>query len=159
MSLAKRQTAATDGLRHGVAVSDGAAARKRRRVRVLQRYLLNPPMKAATWLGVYPGHVLLETRGRRTGRRRRTVVGLHREGGHGWVVAEQGRHAGYVANIAADPSVRVRSRARWRHARAFLEPADDPIARLSMFPRVHGATVRRFGTDLLSIRIDFTDGK
>jgi deazaflavin-dependent oxidoreductase (nitroreductase family) len=105
-------------------------------------------------LGLVPGYVLLETRGRRTGKRRRTVVGVHFDGGTGWVVAEQGRHAGYVGNIAANPEVRVCVRGRWRRARAAALPDDDARARLDLFPRSHAATVRRFGTDLMTVRLD-----
>ena len=111
----------------------------------------------ATWAGVAPGYVLLETRGRRTGKRRRNVVGIKIEGSTGWVVAEHGRHAGYVANIEADPRVRVRLNRRWSPAQARLVADDDPEARLRTFGRPrHEAAVRRFGTDLASIRLDLT---
>jgi deazaflavin-dependent oxidoreductase (nitroreductase family) len=134
---------------------DDAGAAKRRWVRPLQRYVLNPPVKAATWAGLVPGHVLVETTGRRTGRRRRTVVGMHVEGGTGWVVAEQGRHAGYVANLVASPDVRVRRHGRWRPARATVVVDDDASARLDGFGRrSHAAAVRRFGTELTTVRFD-----
>lgn len=81
---------------------------RRGRVRVLQRYLLNPPVKVLVWLDFVPGHALIETHGRRTAKRRTTVVGLHEEDGTSWIVAEQGPHAEYVRNLQADPSVRVR---------------------------------------------------
>jgi deazaflavin-dependent oxidoreductase (nitroreductase family) len=131
--------------------------RKRRRVRVLQRYLLNPPVLVAVWAGLVPGYVLIETQGRSTGKRRRTVVGMYIEASTGWVVAEQGRHAGYVRNIEANPNVRVRIGRRWRPARARLVLDDDPRVRLRAFNRpTHAATIRRFGTDLVSVRVDFT---
>lgn len=129
---------------------------KRRRVRFLQRYVLNPPVIVATRVGLVPGYVLVETRGRRTGKRRRTVVGMDVADGTGWVVAEQGHHAGYVRNVEADPRVRVCVRGRWRPARASVVPEDDTEARLAGFGRrSHAATVRRFGTDLLTVRFDF----
>lgn len=91
--------------------------------------------------------------------RRRTVVGMDIEGSTGWVVAEHGRHAGYVRNIEMNPDVRVRLRRGWRPARARLVPDDDPQARLRAFNRpTHAASVRRFGTDLVSVRFDFTSG-
>ncbi|MFP3901824.1 MAG: nitroreductase/quinone reductase family protein [Acidimicrobiia bacterium] len=132
------------------------AARKRSRVRLLQRYVFNPWTKLAAWAGLAPGLVLVETTGRRSGKRRRNVVGMYVEGGTGWVVAEQGRHAGYVRNLEAHPDVRVRRRCRWHPARAHVVPDDDPRARLGRF-RVPGqaAAVTRFGTDLLTIRFDF----
>lgn len=134
------------------------AARRRKRVRLVQRYLLNPPMKMMTWIGLVPGHVIIETKGRQSGRRRRTVVGMHVEDGTGWVVAEHGRHAGYVRNLEADSAVRVRRGFSWCSARAHIVDGDDPQARLETFGRrSHAAAVRRFGTDLTTVRVDFTE--
>ncbi|GAB2751093.1 nitroreductase family deazaflavin-dependent oxidoreductase [Salinifilum aidingensis] len=131
------------------------AALRRRRVRLLQKYLLNPPIKLAAWAGLTPGYTLLETTGRHTGRTRRTAVGLHLAGGSGWIVAEQGRHAGYVANLRADPQVRLRLDRTWFPATAHVLGQDDPQARLDSFDRpAHAAAVRRFGTELLTIRLD-----
>ncbi len=132
-----------------------ADARRRRRIRLLQRYVLNPPVKAAVWAGLAPGFALLETTGRRTGRRRRTVVGVHQVGRTAWVVAEQGRHAGYVRNLEADPNVKVRLGRRWQPARARVVADDDPQARLDAFGRrYHAASIRRFGTELLTVELD-----
>ena len=135
--------------------SDEDAAAKRRRVTRLQRWVLNPPMKALAWLGLAPGLVIVETRGRRSGRRRRTVVGAHHEDGTLWIVAEQGRHAGWVRNVAADPRVRVRRHACWRPGQAHVDPDDDASARLASWGRpAHARTVRSVGTDLTTVRID-----
>lgn len=113
-------------------------------------------MTLAVWAGLVPGYVVIETKGRRTGKRRHTVVGMNIEGATGWVVAEHGRRAGYVANIEADAEVQVRHRRRWLSAHARVVPDDDPYARLRTFDRpTHEASVRCFGTDLLSIRFDF----
>lgn len=130
------------------------AEAKRKSVTRLQRYLLNPPVKVLVRLGLVPGYTLIETRGRRTGRRRRTVAGIHLDGGTGWVVAEH-RSSGYVRNIESDPHVRLCLRGRWREATAHLLPDDDPVARLETFGRrTHASNVRRFGTDLLTLRFD-----
>jgi F420H(2)-dependent quinone reductase len=49
---------------------------KDRIVHFLQKYLLNPPIKLLFVIGlVPPGYALLETTGRKTGKRRRTRVG------------------------------------------------------------------------------------
>jgi len=137
-------------------VSGGASERKRRRVRFIQRYVLNPPMMLAVRMGLVRGHVLIETTGRHTGMRRRNVVGMHVEDSTGWVVAEQGRHAGYVRNIEANPRVRVCVRGKWRTAVAHVVADDNAEARLDSFARPrHAANVRRFGTDLLTVRFDF----
>ncbi len=136
-------------------MADDPAAQKRRRIRWFQRYLLNPPVKAVVWSGLAPGYVLVETTGKRSGKRRLNVVGMKTEGDTGWVVAEQGRHAGYVSNLEANPDVRVRIRGRWRDARAHIVDDDDPQARLDTFHRrAHEATIRRFGTDLLTIQFE-----
>ena len=137
-------------------VTENGLKQRRRRVRWLQRYLLNPPMKALTWVGLSPGHVLLETQGRRTGKRRRNVVGMKIADDIGWVVAEQGHHAGWVRNIEAHPNVVVRVGRRWRPADAKIVDDDDPQVRLDTFERrSHAAAVRRFGTDLTTVRFHF----
>lgn len=138
-------------------MTDDESRRKRNRVRLVQRYLLNPPAALAVRAGLVPGYVLVETVGRRTAKRRRTVVGMHLEGTTGWVVAEHGRHAAYVRNIEANPDVRVCISHRWRPARAHLVPDDDARARLESFGRsLHASNVRRFGTELLSVRFELT---
>ena len=117
-------------------------------------------MKLLVWAGLLPGNVLIETKGRRTGKRRRNVVGMLLEGDTGWVVAEQGRHAGYVRNLEANPDVRVRVGRTWRPARAQVVEGDDVRARLEAFGRrSHAAAVRRFGTELTTIRFDFPPSK
>lgn len=131
------------------------AAQRRRRVLLLQKYLLNPPTKLAVFLGLVPGHALIETTGRKTGKRRHTVVGVHEDDGHLWVVAEQGRHAGYVRNVEASPQVRIRVRGRWRSATGHLLPDDDPVARVTSFGRDrHTRLVTSMGTSLLTLRFD-----
>jgi hypothetical protein len=110
-------------------------AARRRQVRLLQKYLLNPPVKLGVYLGLIPGYALVETVGRRTGKRRHTVVGVHIEDNAAWIVAEQGRH--------------------WHTGQAQIIPDDDPQQRLDRFGRPsHAAAVRRFGTNLLTIKID-----
>ncbi|MGH3519659.1 MAG: nitroreductase/quinone reductase family protein [Haloechinothrix sp.] len=135
------------------------SSRKRHVVRVLQKYLLNPPVKLAVYSGLVPGYAILETTGRKSRLARRTVVGVHREGDSLWVVAEQGHHAGYVRNLQANPRVRVRIGGGWRDARATVVESDDPIARLRQFRLPgHARSGRAFGTDLLSVRLDVGAG-
>ena len=137
-------------------VSSDDLVRERRVVRLFQRYVLNPPTMLAVRMGLVRGHVLVETIGRRTGKRRCTVVGMHVADSTGWVVAEQGRHAGYVRNIEANPGVRVFVRGKWRAASARIVGEDGAAARLDSFDRpTHAANVRRFGTELLTVRFDF----
>ena len=129
---------------------------RRRKTVLLQRYVLNPPMKAAVWLGLVPGHMIVETIGRVSGKRRRTVVGCQRDGAALWVVAEQGRRAGYVRNLEANPEVRVRLDRRWHGATARVDDADDPLARLAHCPDAHARIVQKAGTALLSVRFDLS---
>jgi len=137
-------------------MSDDAGAR--RRTKLIQRYLLNPPAKAMAWLGLSRRHLLIETIGRKSGKTRRTVVGYASDGATLWVVAEQGRYAGYVRNLEATPNVRVRLKRKWHDAAAEIVDDDDPSARLDTFgDERHASLVRKFGTSLLSIRIDVRD--
>jgi deazaflavin-dependent oxidoreductase (nitroreductase family) len=130
---------------------------KRQAVRLFQKYLANPPAKAAQYLGLLPTHVILETIGRTTGKPRRNPVGngLDADGRTFWIVAEHGREAGYVKNIAANPRVRVHIGRHWRTGTAELRPDDDPGERLRAIGRpVNGALVRAMGTKLLVVRVD-----
>jgi deazaflavin-dependent oxidoreductase (nitroreductase family) len=134
-------------------------------VRFVQRYLVNPPVRAAFGLGLIPpGYALLETIGRRSGLPRQTPVGDGLVGDTFWIVAEHGRRAAYVRNIEADPRVRVRMRVRgsvvWRTGVATVVPEDDPYVRqrqlsqMSASRRLNAFVVRAMGTELLTVRID-----
>jgi len=134
-------------------------------VRALQKYVLNPPIKLLFALGVAPpGYALLETIGCKTGKARRNPVGDGRVGAQFWLVAEHGKRAGYVRNIAGNPRVRVKLRhglrARWHSGTAHVLPDDDPRERqrwlASQLPSSasNARAVRLFGTDLLTVRID-----
>ena len=133
---------------------------KRRISTFLSVRIFNPLVRAAARSGLpLFGVALLETRGRRTGRLRRNPVGLAVDGDSAWLVAEHGRRAAYVLNIEADPHVRVLWRRRWRTGVAHAVPEDDPIARLRTLPRIHAASVRAMGSELLSVRIDLENEK
>jgi deazaflavin-dependent oxidoreductase (nitroreductase family) len=134
----------------------GPSARKRRLVTALQVGALNRPVRALAAHGLVPTVALLQTTGRRSGRPRRTPVsdGLDRATDTFWIVAEQGRRAGYVRNIEADPHVRVRVRGGWRAGTAHVLEGDDATARLRDLPRLNAAGIRAMGTDLVTVRID-----
>lgn len=133
-------------------------------VRCVQRWLINPPVRLLLHLGVMPlGYALLETRGHRTGRRRRTPVGNGRMSDGFWIVAEHGLRSGYVANIRRDPHVRVRLRVGWRFrwvsGVASIHPEIDPVSlqrRLSAWHPLrafNAVQVQVLGSDLLVVRI------
>lgn len=129
---------------------------KARAVRWVQKYLVNPPVRALFAAGLVPRtHALLETTGRRSGLPRQNPVGNGLDGDTFWIVAEHGRRADYVRNLEADPRVRVKIGRRWRSGTASILPDDDPRARLDRLGRrVNALMVRAVGTDLLTIRID-----
>jgi deazaflavin-dependent oxidoreductase (nitroreductase family) len=141
---------------------------KQRIVHTLQRYLFNPPIKLAFAIGLAPpGYALLETIGRKTGKRRSTPVGDGRVGKQFWLVAEHGMKAGYVLNMAHNPLVRVKLRdglrVRWHTGSAHLLSDDDPRERqrwlATRLPRSasNARAVRLFGTQLMTVRIDLND--
>lgn len=134
-------------------------------VHLLQKYLLNPPIKLVFALGLAPpGYALLETTGRKSGKPRRTPVGDGRVGQQFWLIAEHGIKAGYVRNIERDPRVRLKLRqgftARWHTGTAHILPDDNPRERQrwlrDQLPSSAGNAwaVRLFGTQLLTVRID-----
>lgn len=103
--------------------------------------------------GFAPWWVLLETTGRRTGKRRRTPFanGVF-DGDQLLVVALHGDHSGFAYNIAADPRVRVKRRGRWYDGTASLVPIDEStIARFGPYAR---SGLRAFGADPMLLHID-----
>jgi deazaflavin-dependent oxidoreductase (nitroreductase family) len=141
---------------------------KHRIVHGLQKFLLIPPIKLALALGLpLPGYALLETKGRSTGKPRRTPGGNGRVGNQFWLVAEHGMNAGYVRNIKRDPHVRLKLREGLRYrchtGTAHLLSEDNPRERqrwlASRLPSSAGnaRAVRLFGTQLLTVRIDLDD--
>lgn len=138
---------------------------KLRLVRVVQRYVLNPPIRLLFRLGlVPPGYALIETRGRRSGQQRQTPVGDGLIGQTFWIVAEHGLRAAYVRNLQADPRVRVQVRQGrrmvWLTGTAQVLGDDDPrerqrqLARTSLNRRLNAFVVRSMGTELATVRID-----
>ena len=134
---------------------------KRRVSTFLTAKVVNPIVRTAARLGIpLPLVVILETRGRKSGQPRRIPVGKAITGDTLWIVAEHGRHAGYVRNIEANPQVRVMVAGHWRTGTAHLLHDDDPRRRLRYIAsrrprsRVNAATVRVMQTELLTIRVD-----
>jgi deazaflavin-dependent oxidoreductase (nitroreductase family) len=114
-----------------------------------QKHIANPMMRRL------PIQTLLETTGRKSGEPRRTPLGGSRVGDQFWFVSEFGEKSQYIRNIAANPRVRVRLRGKWHSGTAHLVPDDDPKARLRELPQFNSFGVRTFGTDLLTVRVDF----
>lgn len=129
---------------------------KRRASTFITAKLVNPLAKAVADAGVpLPRVAILETIGRKSGERRRVLVGKAIEGDTLWVVAEHGRRSGYVRNIGVHPRVRVKLGHRWRSGTAHVLPEDDPRERQRRMPnRSNSAMVRLMGSDLLTVRVD-----
>jgi|SRR5215467_336898 len=141
---------------------------KHRIVHLLQKYVLNPPIKTLFALGIVPpGYALLETIGRKTGKPRRTPVGDGLVGYQFWIVAEHGMKAGYVRNIERNPRVRVKLRhgilGRWHKGTAEVLANDDArerqrwLGRRLPASRANAAVVRLMGTELVTVRIDLDE--
>lgn len=156
-----------------LAQAAGAAATERQRAprtagpaRFVERYVLNPQMRLGLALGLAPhAFCLLETTGRRSGKRRRTPVGNGLIGTTFWLVSEHGSRAGYVRNIEANPRVRVKVGRTWLQGTAHILPDDDPFARVDRVASQLGRMrrldavifrffVSRLGTRPLTVRID-----
>jgi deazaflavin-dependent oxidoreductase (nitroreductase family) len=106
--------------------------------------------------GIAPWWVVLETRGRQTGRVRRVPLARGPvDGATTWLIAVHGRGAGFVRNIEASPGVRLRLRGRWRTGTAEVEPYDEAVAgRFNLYARMGPATL---GIDPVLVRVDLRD--
>lgn len=125
------------------------------------RFVVNPIVRGLFRVGISPPlTALVETRGRKTGRVRHTPVNYARDGQTLWVIAQHGRHAGWVLNLEADPRIRARLGRTWHDAHARLVDDDDPHARGRTFARnpiaraMIASTLRALETAPVSLRID-----
>jgi len=85
--------------------------------------------------------IIIETVGRRSGKRRRLPVGFLEENGKLVVVVEDGLRSAWVRNaLARDGRLRVFFHGRWREARLERRPGD-PEEYLRRMNRVHAAFV------------------
>jgi len=66
------------------------------------------------------GFIVLETRGRKSGRKVRTPLAATRLGGYVLVATVRGKRSQWVLNLAADPKARFWVGGRVREARAFV---------------------------------------
>jgi deazaflavin-dependent oxidoreductase (nitroreductase family) len=146
------------------------------RVRAFERRitnrLINPVMVALVSHGLgLSTYAVIETTGRRSGKKRLVPVANGLDGDAFWLIAALGEKASYVLNIGADPHVRVRARparlrdglrGSWRSGTAYLLPDDDASARHHALGhgrplyRLDGILLRRVagGGRMLTVRID-----
>ncbi len=142
-----------------------------RRLLPVQNRLINPLVVALIERGLAPPtYAVVETVGRRTGRRRLVPVANGLDGDTFWLIAGLGERASFVRNLRAHPRVRVRARParlrdgvrmRWRSGTALPLPDDDARARHHKLGqgrpgyRLDGILLRGLATgDMLTIRID-----
>jgi deazaflavin-dependent oxidoreductase (nitroreductase family) len=125
--------------------------RRRRRMALAVWRVINPPTRGLA--GIVPWWVLLETRGRTTGKPRRVPLAAGPvDGSTAWLVSVHGEHASFARNIAKDPRVRLKLRGRWRDGTATVEPIDERI--LSRFNAYARAGPTRMGIEPKLVRIE-----
>ena len=125
--------------------------RLKRSVMMLVWRISNPANRLLA--GIAPWWVLIETVGRRTGKRRRTPLARGPcDGDTTWLISVHGRHASWVTNIDDSPTVRLRVKRRWRTGTASVVRYDpEIIRRFHRYARFGPAIV---GIDPALIRID-----
>ncbi len=90
--------------------------------------------------------LIVETIGRRSGKRRRIPVGYLEDDGKLIVVAEDGDRADWVRNaLWQNCQLRIYHRGKWRSARLSL-PEQDPEVPLQRMNKLHAALVRMHST-------------
>jgi deazaflavin-dependent oxidoreductase (nitroreductase family) len=138
-------------------------ARRARRVqRNVEKYAVNPVMRATLRAGLAPAaFALLETTGRRSGLPRQTPIGGHLDRRTYWVVAQRGDDSDFVKNLLANPRVRLKVGRRWHLGSATLLPGDDGMARRRQLDRANkwigradGVIFRAGANNPRTIRID-----
>lgn len=127
-----------------------------------EKHLAKPRLRALLRLGLAPrAFALLETTGRRTGRRRLTPVGNGLDGDVFWLIAGRGHRCSYVANLTASPRCRVKAGRRWHSGTATFLEDGNPLGRRArldqasgLIGRLDGLAFRATATRPVAIRID-----
>jgi deazaflavin-dependent oxidoreductase (nitroreductase family) len=124
--------------------------RRRSRHRILWK-IINPPTRRLA--GFAPWWVLLEAKGRRTGRPRRTPLARGPfDGNVVWVNSVHGRYAHWVCNLEATPEVRIKLSGRWHNAYATVHEYDEAVVRrFNLYAR---SGPRTLGIDPVLVRIE-----
>ena len=104
--------------------------------------------------GFAPWWVLVETTGCKTGRVRRTPLAAGPVvDGAMLLIAVHGRHSGWVRNLEAKPTIRMRHKGRWRTATAATdELSPDEVRLFNLYARMGP---RFAGIDPLLVRLYF----
>lgn len=142
------------------------------RERAFNNRVVNPVMIALITRGLGPPtYAVVETTGRKSGRKRLVPVASGLDGDTFWMISGRGERSSFVHNIRANPRVRVIARparlrdglrTRSRTGIAHVLPDDDAGARHRLLGRgrplyrLDGIALRRLadGGDMVTIRID-----
>jgi deazaflavin-dependent oxidoreductase (nitroreductase family) len=113
-------------------------------------WLVNRPTRPVA--GLAPWWVLLETKGRLTGKPRYTPLARGPiDEDVVWLVSVHGRHALWVRNLETTPGVRIKISGRWHDGRATVHEYDEAIAqRFNLYARTGPRTL---GIDPVLIRV------
>jgi deazaflavin-dependent oxidoreductase (nitroreductase family) len=128
----------------------------------LEKYAFNPSLRLVLRLGIAPrAFALLETTGRRSGRRRLTPVGNGLNRDVFWVVSEHGRNCDYVNNLIANPNAQLKVGRRWYSGSATVADDDDAFARRRRIDKSNGLVgladgviFRAWASAPVTVRID-----
>lgn len=113
--------------------------------------IVNPMTRP--FAGFAPWWVLLETRGRKTGKPRTTPLARGPvEGSVVWLNSVHGRRASWVRNLEATPDVRIKLTGRWHEGRATVHPFDEEIDR--RFNAYARSGPRTLGIDPVLVRVE-----
>lgn len=112
--------------------------------------VINPLTRSPA--GFAPWWVLLETTGRRTGKRRLTpLAGSPFDGSTLFVLAGYGEASAFVKNLLDHSSVRVRRRGRWLTGTAeLIDPTPDAVRCLGRYARW---VLMRIGSDPKIVKV------
>jgi len=138
----------------------------RRTVQRIGRRTVNPVTVTLLRLGLpappYSSRsaLVMETVGRRSGRRRVTPMGYVRDGDASLlVVAEHGRRADWVRNALAQGTVRVWLGRQEHRGRITVLDDVDPDEVLHRIGPIHRAVVRGLAREPRAVRIDLLPGR
>lgn len=110
---------------------------------------------AGALAGVAPWWVVLETRGRRSGRPRQVPLARGPvDGSDVLLISVHGSHAAFVRNIEADPRVRLKLRGSWQEGTATVGPLEEAdLRRFSHYARM-GPRTLGIEPRLVRVRLD-----
>ena len=126
-------------------------SQRRRRLRHRAFWTIVNPLNRPL-AGYAPWWVLLEARGRRSGRPRTFPLARGPLDGHVlWLISVHGRHADWVRNLEAMPQVRIRLSGHWHHAHATVHDYDQAtVRRFNLYAR---SGPRTLGIDPALVRV------